>query len=63
MIEIPETLLYLNIIFSGLLFVIWTVRDSLNCLLKMGLFFLFAWNGLFLLEKLGYLVKLPIVGG
>ena len=57
MIEVPETLMYCNVIFSAVVFVVWTMRDPLNCLLKMVLFGLFVWNGFFLLETLGYVTK------
>jgi len=57
MIEVPETLMYCNVIFSAIVFVVWTMRDPLNCLLKMVLFGLFVWNGFFLLETLGYVTK------
>jgi len=57
MIEVPEVLMYCNVIFSAVVFVVWTMRDPLNCLLKMVLFGLFVWNGFFLLETLGYVTK------
>jgi len=57
MIEVPEVLMYCNVIFSAIVFVVWTMRDPLNCLLKMVLFGLFVWNGFFLLETLGYVTK------
>ena len=62
MIEIPEVLMYCNVIFSAIVFIIWTMRDPLNCLLKMFLFGLFVWNGFFLLETLGYVAKIGGAG-
>ena len=62
MIEVPESLLYANVAFSAIVFVVWTMRDPLNCLLKMMLFGLFVWNGFYLLESLGYVVKMGGTG-
>lgn len=63
MIEVPQSLMYANVIFSAIVFVVWTMRDPLNCLLKMLLFGLFVWNGFYLLETLGYVTKIPGIGG
>lgn len=62
MIEIPESLMYCNVGFSAVVFVVWTMRDPLNCLLKMGLLGLLIWNGFYLLEAFGYLVKMGGAG-
>jgi len=62
MIEVPEVLMYCNVIFSAIVFVVWTMRDPLNCLLKMVLFGLFVWNGFYLLETLGYVTRIGGAG-
>jgi len=62
MIEVPEALMYCNVGFSAVVFVVWTMRDPLNCLLKMLLFGLFVWNGFYLLETLGYVTKIGGAG-
>ena len=62
MVELPESLMYGNVIFSAIVFVVWTMRDPLNCLLKMFLFGLFVWNGFYLLQTLGYVVKMGGIG-
>jgi hypothetical protein len=63
MIEVPEALMYCNVIFAAIVFVVWTMKDPLNCLLKMMLFGLFVWNGFYVLQFLGYVVRLPQVRG
>lgn len=63
MIDVPEALMYANVVFSAIIFVVWTMKDPLNCLLKMLLFCLLIWNGFYVLQFLGYVVKLPQIGG
>lgn len=57
MLEIADNLLYLNVIVTGIAFVMCPIDRALNCILKLIMFGALAWNVVYLLEMFGYIVK------
>ena len=52
-----QYLLIVNAIVFGLLFAMWSNDGGFNWFLKITLLIMFIFNGIFLLEALGYIVK------
>ena len=57
LVEIPKVILFINTGLLVLFFIVWNIRDTVNCIFKVLLLIIAGCNVIYLLRVFGYVIQ------